>query len=182
MEETTENYRDWYTLQVYNSRESKVQETINLKRENGELGSVLDMYVPTEEVISISPKGKKSTLNKSVYPGYVFIKMEHNAIDVVEILSLPFTQRFIGDKSKPVVMSESEARKILEHKNKEKKAKYRISFEKGDTVLIKEGAFADYKGEVGDINHEQNEVTVIVKVLGRETNVKVSLHDVEQGE
>ncbi len=180
MNEHEEDYLNWYTLQVQNLRELKVKETIEIKINNGLLKSVIDIYVPTREVISISAKGKKSILTKPIYPGYVFIKMNFDKMDVVELLSLPFTQKFIGTKTDPVVMSIPEAKKILSFKDKVIDATYRITFEVGDNVRITEGAFAEYKGEVKDINHEQNEANVVVKILGRETVMKVPLHDLQQ--
>jgi len=180
MNETEEDYQNWYTLQVRNLRELNVRETIGLKQEAGLLKNILQIYVPTQEIISISEKGNKSILTRPIYPGYVFIKMNYDNMDVVELLSLPFVQKFIGTKTEPVIMSISEATKVLSFKDKVTEPTYRITFETGDNVRITEGAFAEYKGEVKEIHYEQNKADVLVKMLGRETVINVALHDLQQ--
>jgi transcriptional antiterminator NusG len=180
MEETIEDYKNWYTLQTQGGREKKVEESINLMIEDKLVKNVIQTYVPTEEVISISEKGNKNILDKPIYPGYVFIKMNYDTTDVVTLLRLPFVQRFIGTKDSPVMMTILEIQKILAHKTKARVTKYRLTFESGDFVRITQGAFTDYKGEVDTVNHEQNEVIIKVKFLGRDTEMTVPLHDIEK--
>ncbi len=179
MENLEEDYQNWYILQTQNTRELKTQEMINILIESGEINSILKTYIPTQDVISISPKGKKTILCKPIFPGYIFIKMNYLNQDVVTILGLPFTQKIVGEKSLPFIMSEKEVVKILSHEDKEKQTVYRISFEKGDNVRVLNGPFTNYKAEVEYINHDQNEAGLIVKILGRETKLSVALHDLE---
>ena len=179
IESYEEDYQNWYILQTQNTRELKSQEMISLLIDSGEINSVIKTYIPTQDVISISPKGKKSILCKPIFPGYVFIKMNYNNSDVVTILNLPFTQKIVGEKSLPFIMTKPEVVKILSHEDKVRETVYRISFEKGDNVRVLNGPFKDYKAEVEYINHDQNEANLIVKILGRETQLTVALHDLE---
>jgi len=46
-------------------------------------------------------------------------------------------------------------------------------------VLIKEGAFINFKGEVEEFIPEKNIVKVQVDIFGRKTDVELSVQDVE---
>ena len=49
------------------------------------------------------------------------------------------------------------------------RAKPRLEYEIGETVRVKEGPFADFSGEIIEINEDQLKVKVLVNIFGRET-------------
>ena len=55
-----------------------------------------------------------------------------------------------------------------------------VDFAVGEVVEIVEGPFADFTGEITEIDKENEEVTVIVKIFGRETPVKLGFDGIEK--
>ena len=183
LEETEEiDYTHWYTLQVYTARERTVETALNLLIERENISSIKNILVPTEEIISISPKGKKTLLDKAIYPGYVFLQLDINNDILTKITNTNFVSRFVGAKGEPVEMSEVEIKKILKLKDTKEKPKYRFTFLIGDTVRVKNGAFTNYKGVVKEVNPEVNEAVIEVNILGRSTEVTVTLLELEKVE
>ena len=58
------------------------------------------------------------------------------------------------------------------------RAKPRSQYEMGETVRVKEGPFADFSGEVIEINEDQLKVKVLVNIFGRETPVELEFAEV----
>jgi len=58
--------------------------------------------------------------------------------------------------------------------------KIEIDFSVGEVVEIVEGPFADFTGEVKEIDKEAEEVTVMVKIFGRETPVRLGFDGIEK--
>ena len=69
--------RSWYILHTYTGYESKIEKTIRLLVDSGELSSdiVLDIKVPVEEVVEIK-EGKKKVSTKKFLPGYIMIELD----------------------------------------------------------------------------------------------------------
>ena len=57
-------------------------------------------------------------------------------------------------------------------------AKPRLEYEIGETVRVKEGPFADFSGEIIEINEDQLKVKVLVNIFGRETPVELEFSQV----
>ena len=60
----------------------------------------------------------------------------------------------------------------------QKRQKPRLEYEVSETVRVKEGPFADFSGEIIEINEEQLKVKVLVNIFGRETPVELEFGDV----
>ena len=60
----------------------------------------------------------------------------------------------------------------------QRKIKPRLLYELNESVRIKEGPFADFQGEIVEINEEQLKVKVLVNIFGRETPVELDFAQV----
>src|ERR1044072_2781828 len=71
----------WYAIQSYSGHENKVQRLIQrrIDEEPGEPEEkqIQDVMVPTQEVVEIR-NGKRVTVTRKLYPGYVLVKMVYN--------------------------------------------------------------------------------------------------------
>jgi transcriptional antiterminator NusG len=56
----------------------------------------------------------------------------------------------------------------------------RVGFTKGESVRITDGPFADFIGQVDEINLEKGKVKVMVSFFGRETPVELDLLQVQR--
>ncbi len=175
----------WYTLQVYNGSELSIEDKIIVKSEDMKFRDrIKSIICPYEEVISISPKGKKSILTKAIYPGYVFIAIEGKLDNLIwsSIQGLPKVSKFIGEKNKPTVISKKDMAQILtKEQNRDKKQlKYRINYVKGERVRVIAGSFENFEGTVESFNPETQEIVILIKVLGRETPTNLSILDISK--
>ena len=59
-----------------------------------------------------------------------------------------------------------------------RRSKPRLGYEQGETVRVKEGPFADFSGEVVEINEDQLKLKVLVNIFGRETPVELEFAQV----
>jgi len=73
----------WYAVQTYSGHENKVQKLIQRRIEEQE-GSqkekekeIRDVVVPTQDVVEIR-NGKRVTVTRRLYPGYVLVNMDLN--------------------------------------------------------------------------------------------------------
>lgn len=118
---------------------------------------------------------------RRLFPGYVFAKMEMSE----EMLSLVsgIKARFVGNPPLPVSEEQMKLVKrkagFLEAAGREQPL-IEVDFEIGEVVEIVEGPFADFTGEIVEIDKEKEEVTVMVKIFGRETPVRLGFEGIEK--
>ena len=94
---------EWYAIQTYSGSEQSVKRAIeNLIKENRIQERFEEIVVPTEGVYD----EKKKVTQRSLYPGYVFIKVDLDTQLWHLIQSLPRVGRFIGEQNKPTPLSE----------------------------------------------------------------------------
>ena len=48
----------------------------------------------------------------------------------------------------------------------------------GETVRVKDGPFADFQGQIEEVNEEQLKLKVLVNIFGRETPVELDFAQV----
>ena len=84
-----------------------------------------------------------------------------------------------GSSSKPSPISQAEVNKIMaQMKEGVEKPRPKVLFETGEIVRVKEGPFADFQGQIVEINEEQLKVKVLVNIFGRETPVELDFAQV----
>ncbi len=118
---------------------------------------------------------------RRLFPGYIFARMEmdEGMLKLVEGIKC----RFVGSPPLPVPDREMKAVKRkagLEKIPKRERPKVEVDFEVGEVVEIVEGPFADFTGEIREIDKEQEEITVMVRIFGRETPVKLGFEGIEK--
>jgi len=171
---------NWYAIQVYSGSEKAVKRGIeNIAKENGIEDKVEQIIVPTEDVIEIK-KGEKKIVEKPLYPGYVFAKLDLDTSFWHKIQSLPKVGRFIGESKKPTPLSKKDIDQILEKANKKSNPRPKISFEKGEVVRINEGPFANFTGVVEEYDMEHGKLKINVLIFGRNTPVEILFSQVEK--
>jgi len=60
------------------------------------------------------------------------------------------------------------------------KPRPKVLYEVGEMVRVKEGPFADFNGNVEEINYEKSKLRVSVTIFGRATPVELDFHQVEK--
>jgi len=182
----------WYVLHIYSGYENKIEKTIRMMTEMGELDkeTVRDVKIPSEEVVEVRD-GKKRTTTKKFLPGYILVEMDLPdsemgwKVPCSKIKKIQGVTGFVGTPAgrKPQPLSGDEARAILQKTGEikgERPVRTRQSFSQGEQVKIIDGPFASFTGTIDEVNHEKNKLKVMVGIFGRNTPVEVDLLQVEK--
>jgi transcription termination/antitermination protein NusG len=174
----------WYAVQSYSGHENKVQRLIERKieEEEGETPEereIQEVLVPTQEVLEIKD-GKRVTVTKRLYPGYVLVKMVLNERTQHTINSIQGIIKFVGSGRDPQPLRDEEINKILgiEVEGPEDEAED-VPFHVGQVVEITSGPFTEFSGTVQDVFPDKGKVKVEVSLFGRPTSVELDFTQLE---
>jgi transcriptional antiterminator NusG len=169
----------WYVLHTYSGYENKVKKTIESRVEALDLNDhVFEIVVPTQEEIEIR-SGQRHPVQRKVFPGYVLVRMNMNDDTWYAIRNTPGVTGFINIDNKPVPLEDNAVQTIMKGMTTETPV-VKMSFQIGDTVRIIDGPFADFRGEIDEINNEKGKIRVLVSFFGRETPVELDFLQAER--
>jgi len=172
----------WYVVHVYSGMEKSVHKAMLERIERAGLQSSFgQVLVPSEEVVE-SKGGQKSISERRIFPGYVLVEMELTDETWHVIKNTPRVTGFLGGSgNRPTPISEKEVAKILSQKEEGvERPRPKVLFEVGEMVRVKEGPFADFNGNVEEVNYEKSKVRVSVAIFGRSTPVELDFSQVEK--
>lgn len=171
----------WYVIHVYSGFERKVAQSIQEQTiQKGLQDEIIEVMVPTEEVVEMR-RGSKISTERKFFPGYVLVKMNmtdetwHLVKDTAKVTG------FLGSRGKPSPISNSEAERLL-HQIKEgvERPKPSVTFEIGEQVRVSDGPFASFNGNVEEVDEEKARLKVSVSIFGRSTPVELEYGQVEK--
>ena len=172
----------WYVVHVYSGMEKSVRRSLMERIErmgmSDKFGQIL---VPTEEVVEVK-SGQRSVTERRFFPGYVLIEMEMTDDTWHLVKDTGKVTGFVGGKSnKPTPIPAREMDKLLQQmQDGVDKPRPKVSYEVGELVRIKEGPFADFNGNVEEVNYEKSRLRVSVTIFGRSTPVELEFGQVEK--
>ena len=165
--------------------EKKVKQNLQARPTSMHLEDrILEVEIPMEDVDEFR-NGKKVTVSKKVFPGYLLVRchLDDEAWSVIR--DTPGIVNFVGAGGKPSKLGRGEVETFLPVADESeavvpKRSKARFGFGVGETVRVKEGPFADFSGAIVEINEDQLKVKVLVNIFGRETPVELEFAQVAQ--
>jgi transcription termination/antitermination protein NusG len=171
----------WYIIHSYSGFERKVKESLESRVRafalENKIGKVL---IPTESVTEVR-NGKKYTVERMFYPGYVLVEMDMDDHVWHVVKATPRVTGFVGTGQQPTPLSEEEVQHIVYRAGESKdKPKLKVKFEKNETVRITEGPFATFTGIVDEVNDDRETLKVMVTIFGRSTPVELEFKQVEK--
>ncbi len=173
--------KKWYIIHSYSGFEQKVADSLRGRAEafgfSHKIGQIL---IPTEEVVELRG-GKKVTSKRLLYPGYVLVQMDMDDQLWHEIKNTPRVTGFVGGGNTPVPLTPEEVHQILYRQaSSAERPRPKLNFEKGETVRIIDGPFANFSGKVDEVNTERSTLRVLVTIFGRATPVELEFLQVEK--
>lgn len=169
----------WYAVQTTSGHENKVRSLIQRKIDAdptpAEQRPIRQALVPTEQVVEIK-NGKKVTVERKVYPGYVLVEMLASQDTLHEIGGIQGVIKFIGVKDRePQPLRPDEVNRLLGIADEAvaEAPKEEIPFLIGQAVAITEGPFTDFNGTIEDVMPDKGKVRVSVSLFGRPTSVEL---------
>jgi transcriptional antiterminator NusG len=171
----------WYVIHTLTGQEEKVKTSIENKIQEGILkDKVFQVLIPTEQVSEVKD-GKKRITQRKFFPGYVLVEMDLDDELWYVVRNIPGVTGFIGTKSKPISLQESEVNLIVKQSEERKeKPTPKVVFESGDSVKIIEGPFINFSGTVEGVNPDKGKIKVMVSIFGRATPVELEYWQVER--
>jgi transcriptional antiterminator NusG len=173
----------WYVVHTFSGYENSVKRTLEERIKAGSLEPHFgEILVPSEQVTE--RRGKKSIkTTRKFFPGYIFVNMELTKDAWHMVKNTPKVTGFLGGNTpKPVRQAEME--KMLGHttgaaKTTEAAPVIEIHYKVGDNVRVKSGAFANFTGEVEEVDNHKHKIWLSVSIFGRPTRVEVDFTEVE---
>lgn len=176
--------KKWYVIRAVSGKEKKVKQHIESEISRLKMQSyVAQVLIPMEKYIHIK-NGKKTTKERSYFPGYVLIEAVL-AGELPHVLrSIPGVIGFLGSKKgdDPIPLRASEANRILGKVDElsESDAEMNIKFLVGETIKIIDGPFNSFIGTIEEVNDEKKRLKVSVKIFGRKTPLELSYMQVKK--
>jgi transcriptional antiterminator NusG len=172
----------WYVVHTYAGYENKVKSNLQSRIVSMNMEDrIYEVVIPMEEVTEVK-NGKRVQVQRKVFPGYLLCRCELNDDSWSVIRQTPGVTSFVGPGTKPTPLPRSEVEAILEVRldgpEGPKRQKARLEHEVGETVRVKEGPFADFSGQIAEINEDQLKLKVLVNIFGRETPVELEFSQV----
>ena len=173
----------WYVIHSYSGYENKVRANLETRVKSMHLeDKIFDVVIPMEDVVEYK-NGKKVTVERKKFPGYVLVRMYMDDDSWYAVRNTPNVTGFVGSGTKPSPLSRREVERILgvekeEGTTKKDKPTFKPAWEVGETVRVVEGPFADFNGVIEDINIDQSKVRVLVDIFGRETPVELNFDQI----
>ena len=175
-----ESEKNWYVIHTYSGYEKKVKDNLERKVRSMGLENVIErILVPEEDEIDVKD-GRKRTVRRKIYPGYVFVEMEVNDRSWYVVRNTPGVTGFVGSATKPVPLEPQEVRRILTSQGIEKEVRPQISVEIGEQVRIISGPFDNFYATITEINNEKGTLKGLIDMFGRETSVEVDYSQIEK--
>ena len=168
----------WYAVQTYSGHENKVLKLIERKieeepGEEPEEKEIQSALVPTQDAVEIR-KGKRVSVTRRLYPGYVLVNMVLNDRTMHVINNIQGVIKFVGSGKAPQPLREEEINKILGIKiESDDDAHDEIPFYANQVVEVISGPFTDFSGTVQEVYHDKGKVKVEVSLFGRPTSVEL---------
>ena len=134
---------------------------------------------------------------RRLFPGYVFTRMGLEVDQMMELIDgIKGAVRYVGSRYKPEPIEGLEM-KLIKRKagllaipsvasaaaagsDDHREPRIEIDFTVGEVVEIVDGPFADFTGSIKEIDKEAEELTVMVRIFGRETPVRLGFEGIEK--
>jgi len=175
------NTFSWYVVHTYSGYENKAKTALEDRVKSLKMQQYFDtVIVPEENVIELV-KGKKKTTKRRFFPGYILVRMILTDETWHIVKDTPKITGFVGDRSRPVPVPESEVEKMTKRITEgQEKPRPKISFQEGENVRVVDGPFSNFNGTVEEVNMDKGKLKVLVSIFGRSTPVELEFIQVEK--
>lgn len=171
----------WYIVHALSGYENRVSKSLKERVVDYKLTDYFADIIVPEETVQNNVNGKKRTIKKKIYPGYVLIKMIMNEKTWHLVKNTDKVTGFIGGtKDNPTPLSDEEAAFMTNQVAEGfKRPKTNFNLSEGDSVKVIEGPFTSFVGTIEAVN-EKGKIRVQVSIFGRPTPVELDFSQVEK--
>jgi transcriptional antiterminator NusG len=161
----------WYVLHTFNGYEAVAEDNLKKVIEKYHLEDrVLEIYIPTEDIMTEKKDGTKMIKSQHSMPTYIFVKMIYGDDIWHTITRTRGITGFVGPKGRPLPLSNADVMKM----RLERKVNAKVAFEVDDVVTIMDGPLMGQTAKITNVDAANHKITVVVNMFGRSN--KVELH------
>lgn len=174
--------KNWYVVHTYSGYENKVKANLEARVETmGMQDKIFRVIVPEEEETDFKD-GKKRTVMKKTFPGYVLVEIIMTDDSWYVVRNTPGVTGFIGSSgggAKPTPLLEEEVEFILRQMGVDDGIAD-LGVEVGELVEVLDGPFENMQGKVDEIDSAKQKVKVTVDMFGRETKMELDFAQIKK--
>ena len=164
----------WYVLHTFNGYEAVAEDNLKKVVEKYHLEDrVLEIYIPTEDVMTEKKDGTKSIKSQHSMPTYIFVKMIYGDDIWHAVTRTQYISSFVGPKGRPVCITDDEVARLGLGK-----ISVNIDINVGDVIEILDGPLASFVGTVTDVDKDNLKLKATVEMFGRDSTVELSFNQV----
>lgn len=170
---------EWYVIQVISWTEENVKQSLFQRRESFSLQDyILDVFVPTHDVVTVRAGWAKVKRQKNIFPGYILVQMVVTNESWYIVRNTPNVTGFLGAGNVPVPVSGEELAQLkgMLEKNAET---FQAKFKVGDIATITKGPFEGNEWIISEINDKKGIVKLNINLLWRDTPVELDFSQIK---
>jgi transcription termination/antitermination protein NusG len=185
---TTEAQTDpplqWFIVNTFSGYENTVKKSLEDRIKAAEIDECFDdILVPSEQVVETRGKRQVKQTRK-FFPGYIFVRMKLTKEAWHLVKNTPKVTGFLSSGKTPKPVSQSEMDRMLGRTEVKEETASDVAlpdvhYDVGQQVRVRSGAFANFTGEVEEVNNEKRKIKLSVSIFGRPTRVEVDFNEVE---
>jgi len=167
----------WYVIKVIPGKERLLNDEFNEQIRSGKIKNIKRFICPTEKKY-FSYKGKRIQKDVVLYRGYLYFETDKNLSEdeLKYVSTFPSIMGMFGNKL-PILLTKKDIDRILKYEKLEEYVDSKnLKFVKGERILITEGPFKDFNGEI--IKVVGQNVSIEVKIFGRPTPIELNLEQI----
>ncbi len=188
--------KQWFVLHTLTGQENKAQKSIEARVKLERMEEFIGRCVIPTERVTEKKDGKKRTITKKFFPGYVLAELalydESKGLDengkkaIFErtwqfLRETPGVIGFVGgDRPQPLKQSEVDSILLDRPSVGAMAERPKVDFSVDETVKINDGAFMGLTGQVSMVDPDKGKLKVEVAVFGRKVPVDVEYWQVEK--
>ena len=188
--------KQWFVLHTLTGQENKAQKSIEARVKLERMEDFVGRCVIPTERVTEKKDGKKRTITKKFFPGYVLCELalydEARGVDengkkaIYErtwqfLRETPGVIGFVGgDRPMPLKQQEVDAILLDKPSSGQSVARPRVNFSVDETVKIIDGAFMGLTGQISMVDPDKGKLKVEVQVFGRKVPVDAEYWQVEK--
>ncbi|MEG0519220.1 MAG: transcription termination/antitermination protein NusG [Bacteroidales bacterium] len=173
--------KKWYVVRAAGGKEKKAKEYIENEIKRLNLSDYISqVLIPTEKIYQVK-NGKKVSMERIFYPGYILIEAALTGEIQHIIRNLPHISGFLtekqgGKEKEPTPLRQSEVNRILGRVDEliDKEEENITPFIIGEAVKVVDGPFNGFDGTIEEILDDKRKLKVMVKIFGRKTILELN--------
>ena len=170
---------EWYVIQVISWTEENVRSSLFQRRESFGLEDyILDVFVPTHDVVSVRASGERVKKKKNIFPGYILVQMVVTNESWYIVRNTPNVTGFLGAGNVPVPVSGDELAQLkgMLEKNSET---FTTKFKVGDFAMVMKGPFEGNEWVISEVNEKKGLVKLTINLLWRDTPLELDFSQIK---